>query len=174
MNKPDIISTLQAEGVTLKQRGANFWACCPFHSEETPSFKVNLERQTFFCFSCHAKGDVITFIQKHRGLSFKDVLAYLNIESGRPSPEALQARAQAQRKREFAASFRLWERRYHSELCLLYRTLQAQKQEARTIKDVEELAPFYHLESTWLARLETLEGKDATEKFELFKECLHG
>jgi hypothetical protein len=47
--------------VTLKQRGQDWWGCCPFHAERTPSFKISPRHQAFYCFGCGAKGDVIDF-----------------------------------------------------------------------------------------------------------------
>ncbi len=77
MNKPDIETILRNEGIELKLKGKSLWGLCPFHSERTPSFKVDLERQSFYCFGCGSGGDVIAFIQKYKGLSFKESLRYL-------------------------------------------------------------------------------------------------
>jgi DNA primase len=44
--------------VTLKQAGVTFKGLCPFHSEKTPSFTVHRDKQFFYCFGCHAGGDV--------------------------------------------------------------------------------------------------------------------
>lgn len=174
INKPDIIKILESEGIELKQKASSFWGCCPLHSEHTPSFKVDPAKQSFYCFGCLEKGDVISFIQKHRGLSFKDACKYLGIATGTPSQEALQARERNRRKRELVKEFRLWERERHSELCLLYRTLQGAKQRVRTMADVEGIAEFYHLESTWIAHLDILESRDDSAKIELFKGCQNG
>jgi DNA primase len=82
IEKPDILSTIENEGIELK-RGK---ALCPFHDERTPSFIVNQRRQTFHCFGCGAHGDVITFIQKLHGYDFKDACKYLGITPGKPAP----------------------------------------------------------------------------------------
>lgn len=79
-NKPDIINIIAQEGIELK-RGK---ALCPFHAENTPSFMVNRDRHTFHCFGCGERGDVIYFIMKLKGISFKDALVYLGIKNGRP------------------------------------------------------------------------------------------
>ena len=89
--KPDIISTIEAEDIELKKRGNSFWACCPFHQDENPSFKVDSDKQTYHCFGCGAHGDVIDFILELGGLSFKDALTYLGMQNGyssRKDPEA--------------------------------------------------------------------------------------
>ena len=52
--------------VSLKKAGRSFTGLCPFHTEKTPSFHVNTERQIFHCFGCGAGGDVIAFIQAQR------------------------------------------------------------------------------------------------------------
>jgi DNA primase len=79
-NKPDIVHIIEQEGVELK-RGK---ALCPFHSERTPSFMVNQKKQTFHCYGCGEHGDVISFIMKLKGVSFKDALVYLGIKDGQP------------------------------------------------------------------------------------------
>ena len=53
--------TIVSETVSLKRRGTQYWGCCPFHGEKTPSFKVDPARGLFHCFGCGAVGDVITF-----------------------------------------------------------------------------------------------------------------
>lgn len=96
--------------VALKRSGTNLKGLCPFHSEKTPSFMVNPERQTFHCFGCDEGGDVFSFMMKYYRLSFPEALKELakryNIELPQKpfSPEE-QARAQ---KREilFAANER--------------------------------------------------------------------
>jgi hypothetical protein len=80
INKPDIVHIIEQEGIELK-RGK---ALCPFHAERTPSFIVNQKNQTFHCFGCGDHGDVIDFIMKLHGLSFKDALVYMGIKSGQP------------------------------------------------------------------------------------------
>jgi DNA primase len=79
-NKPDIVHIIEQEGIELK-RGK---ALCPFHSERTPSFIVNRNKQTFHCFGCGESGDVISFIMKLKDITFKDALVYLGIKSGQP------------------------------------------------------------------------------------------
>ena len=54
----DIIS----EYVQLKKQGRNYFGICPFHSENTPSFSVSVEKQIFHCFGCHAGGNVFSFL----------------------------------------------------------------------------------------------------------------
>ncbi len=62
--------------------GGRFKALCPFHREKTPSFHVNRERQTFYCFGCEKGGDVLTFLQEIDGLTFRDALQQLADRAG--------------------------------------------------------------------------------------------
>lgn len=72
------------EHVRLRKSGSNFIGLCPFHSEKTPSFHVHAERQFFYCFGCHAKGDVIQFVEKMEGLTFAEALRWLGERYGIP------------------------------------------------------------------------------------------
>lgn len=54
----------------LKKSGVEYEACCPFHTEKTPSFKVSKVKQIYSCFGCGETGDAIRFVQRHAGLSF--------------------------------------------------------------------------------------------------------
>lgn len=55
----------------------DLWACCPFHNETTPSFKIDTERGFFKCFGCDAKGDSVTFIMRKLGFTYPDALIFL-------------------------------------------------------------------------------------------------
>lgn len=72
----DIVDVI-SEFVPLQNAGKNMKGLCPFHSEKTPSFFVSKERQIFNCFGCGKKGNVITFIQEYKHLSFVESLHYL-------------------------------------------------------------------------------------------------
>ena len=61
---------LVGRSVSLKRAGRNYKGLCPFHHEKTPSFNVNPDRGTFYCFGCHEGGDVFAFLQKTEGLDF--------------------------------------------------------------------------------------------------------
>ena len=56
--------------VTLRRTGRNYKGLCPFHSEKTPSFTVDPERGFFYCFGCHAGGDVFDFVMRVGALTF--------------------------------------------------------------------------------------------------------
>ncbi len=77
----------------------DFWACCPFHSEKTPSFHVDEAKGRYHCFGCGAGGDAITFLMETEGLSFPEAVEVLAGMAGVPVPQASpQARAQAERR----------------------------------------------------------------------------
>ena len=85
------IEELVSRYVTLKRSGSNLVACCPFHSEKTPSFNVNPTKKMFFCFGCHAGGTVITFVQKAENLDFVDAVEFLANRAGLPLPRESEA-----------------------------------------------------------------------------------
>jgi len=68
--------------VTLKRSGRRYTGLCPFHSEKTPSFTVNPELGFFYCFGCHAGGDVFDFVMRMGSASFPDALAELAGRAG--------------------------------------------------------------------------------------------
>ena len=63
--------------VTLKKRGANYTACCPFHNEKTPSFSVSPSKGIYKCFGCGKSGTAVGFIMEHENLSYVEALKYL-------------------------------------------------------------------------------------------------
>lgn len=78
----DIIA-LVGETVQLKQRGSNdFWGCCPFHHEKSPSFHVNASTGLWKCFGCGAGGDVYDYVMKRENLDFPDAIRYLADRAG--------------------------------------------------------------------------------------------
>ena len=73
----DIVE-LVGETVVLRQRGGDdFWGCCPFHHEKSPSFHVRAQTGLWYCFGCHAGGDVFDYVMKREGLEFGDAVRYL-------------------------------------------------------------------------------------------------
>ena len=62
-SKNEIVSTI-SRYLPLQKKGKNYWACCPFHHEKTPSFCINEYEQYYHCFGCKEHGNVITFIMK--------------------------------------------------------------------------------------------------------------
>lgn len=77
----DLVSIV-GERVPVKQRGRDFWCCCPFHQEKTPSCKIDPHSQLWHCFGCGEGGDVFTFVMKLDGLSFPDAVRSLAQRAG--------------------------------------------------------------------------------------------
>ena len=63
--------------VTLKKRGANHIACCPFHNEKTPSFSVSPSKGIYKCFGCGKSGTAVGFVMEHENMSYTEALKYL-------------------------------------------------------------------------------------------------
>lgn len=164
--KPDIVVEIEKH-IKLKKRGRYLWGLCPFpgHLEKTPSFKVDPEHQTCFCFGCNRGGDVIAFIQHLENLSFKDALRYLGIKGGSYKPDPREIK-----KKELVKQFTRWCSDYHDKLCTLYRDLQNAKLQTKTMQEVETLSDYYHTENLWLNQIEVLTANDDRAKLELFKE----
>ena len=60
--------------VTLKRKGVNYTACCPFHNEKTPSFIVSPAKGLFKCFGCGKGGNAVTFLMEQEGISYPEAL----------------------------------------------------------------------------------------------------
>ncbi|MBR5033299.1 MAG: DNA primase [Treponema sp.] len=83
-SQTDIASVI-GDYTVLKSRGPNdFWGCCPFHGEKTPSFHVDTDKKFYHCFGCHASGDVIKFIMEVEKLSYVEAIETLAKKSGIP------------------------------------------------------------------------------------------
>lgn len=117
-NKPDIVDVVRDEGIHLIQKGKRLWAKCPLHSEDTPSFSVNPEKQSFYCFGCHEGGDVIHFVMKLRGITFKEALTALGIDGNKGRDTVHRVPTGGDRKRRrLVEEYHGWCRWYRHE-CL--------------------------------------------------------
>ncbi len=74
--KNDLIEVIGSY-VKLERRGYNYWACCPFHHEKTPSFSVNAADRYYHCFGCGASGDVIGFVKEYENVDFMQAVQIL-------------------------------------------------------------------------------------------------
>jgi len=86
LNRVDIVAVVERH-VPLKRAGANFVACCPFHSEKTPSFTVSQPKQFYHCFGCGAHGTAIGFVMEYTGAGFIDAVKDLAQSVGMQVPE---------------------------------------------------------------------------------------
>ena len=82
----DIVDVISGY-VPLKKRSRDYWACCPFHGEKTPSFSVSKEKQLFYCHGCHVGGDVFEFVRKIENCTFPEALNILANRANIPIPE---------------------------------------------------------------------------------------
>jgi DNA primase len=77
----DIVSII-GEYTKLEKRGSDWWGCCPFHNEKTPSFHVVPDKSMYYCFGCHAGGDVIKFVMEIEKVSYTDAVRELAKRTG--------------------------------------------------------------------------------------------
>ena len=82
----DIVDVI-GEQVKLRRTGSSYVGLCPFHNEKTASFSVNPDRQLYYCFGCHAAGNVITFTMQYQNASFIEALQMLADRAGIRLPE---------------------------------------------------------------------------------------
>jgi len=87
----DIVDVVSSY-VSLKRRGRNYMALCPFHDEKTPSFSVSPDKQIFHCFGCGKGGNVFTFLMEHEKLSFVEAVRTLADRYGIVLPKYEPAR----------------------------------------------------------------------------------
>ena len=80
-SKVDIVDII-GERIPLVARGKNFFGVCPFHDDTNPSLSVSREKQIYTCFSCHATGNVFTFLMNYEHIDFKQALKYLGDKVG--------------------------------------------------------------------------------------------
>jgi len=81
--------------IPLTKKGQNYWGCCPFHNEKTPSFSVNEDKGFYHCFGCGEHGDIISFTMKSENVDFKTAISQLADMAGIKMPEIKQ-KSQAQ------------------------------------------------------------------------------
>ena len=115
----DIVELL-SKYLQLRRAGNSWKACCPFHSEKTPSFHVNPARQTFHCFGCGVGGDALKFIMMFENLDYPTALRRLADMNGIPVIEEEEnpemARRRRMRARVVEANSMATEY-YHRKLC---------------------------------------------------------
>lgn len=71
------LKELFAQRGALVKRGGDFWCCCPFHHEKTPSLKIDDALGLWHCFGCGAGGDAISFVERAENMNFVEALEYL-------------------------------------------------------------------------------------------------
>lgn len=97
LNRTDIVDVIDAR-VPLKKKGANYTACCPFHSEKTPSFTVSQDKQFYHCFGCGAHGTAVGFLMEYDRLDFVSAIEELAKQLGLAVPREESPEQAKQRK----------------------------------------------------------------------------
>lgn len=90
----DVISDF----VSLRRRGANYTACCPFHNEKTPSFSVSPSKGIYKCFGCGKAGNTVNFIMEHEHLTYVEALKFLGRKYGIEVEEREESEAEIQQR----------------------------------------------------------------------------
>lgn len=169
--KPDIVQVMEREGVQFSRGARGGLMCrCPLHEDKAPSMTVNPDKQVFYCFGCGEGGDVITFVKKLHGLSFKQALAYLEIEQGEKPKISDDELFRLARRQRFDA----WVVRYRGVLSDAHRELDNLKvirplteEEGWTIASLlEDLPEIEH-------KLDIICGRDNEPKIRLYEEETH-
>ncbi|NMP32115.1 DNA primase [Thalassotalea sp. M1531] len=105
--RTDIVELINSR-VTLKKAGKNYQACCPFHTEKSPSFSVSPDKQFYHCFGCGEHGNAISFLMEYDRLEFVDAIEELASLNGmeverdekQHTPEQQRKYAQAQQQKQ--------------------------------------------------------------------------
>jgi DNA primase len=99
LGRVDIVEVVDRH-VKLKRAGANYVACCPFHSEKSPSFTVSPTKQFYHCFGCGAHGTAVGFLMEHAGMGFVEAVKDLAQSVGMKVPEEERSESAKQRARQ--------------------------------------------------------------------------
>jgi DNA primase len=86
LHRVDVVDVIERY-VPLKKGGSNYVACCPFHSEKTPSFTVSPTKQFYHCFGCGAHGNAISFLMEYQGLGYVEAVKDLAESVGMKVPD---------------------------------------------------------------------------------------
>jgi DNA primase len=120
--------------VTLKKKGANWMACCPFHKEKTPSFSVNPSKDIFYCFGCSKGGSVFNFVMEMERISFPEAVRVVAEKSGVAVPQLEEDKRFEARRQESDAVVQLnaWALEWWEQ------QLQENNEDARDARDYIE------------------------------------
>ena len=135
--KNDIVD-VASKYMTLNRRGANFWACCPFHNEKTPSFSIKQDGQFFKCFGCGESGNVITLVMKMENVDFMTAVEILCKNCGMQMPTASDNDEVQRKKKERDRIYQILKAStefYHNNLKNNPNSLQAQYLKKRGISE---------------------------------------
>ena len=106
--------------VTLKKKGVNYQACCPFHQEKTPSFVVSPSKGVYKCFGCGKGGNAVTFVMEQEGISYPEALKIVAKRYGITIEERELTQEDVERNNNRESMFALnsWAAEYFSKYLL--------------------------------------------------------
>lgn len=136
-SKNDIVD-IASKYLTLNRRGGNFWACCPFHNEKTPSFSIKQDAQFYKCFGCGESGNVITLVMKMENVDFLTAVEMLAKNAGLEMPTDVDNAEMQKRKRERDIVYQILRATtdfYHQNLLKNHNTEQYKYLRTRGIND---------------------------------------
>ena len=98
------VSSVIGRKVAWDRRKSNpgkgdYWACCPFHGEKSPSFHADDRKGRYYCFGCKVSGDIFTYLIEKEGMPFPEAVAQLAAEAGLPMPVISQADVEREEQR---------------------------------------------------------------------------
>jgi DNA primase len=97
--RADIVDVVESR-VPLKKAGKNYQACCPFHTEKSPSFSVSPDKQFYHCFGCGEHGNAISFLMEFDRLEFPDAIDELASQYSMEVPREKNNASPAQQKKQ--------------------------------------------------------------------------
>jgi len=162
--RSDIVSVINAR-VPLKRKGKEYMACCPFHNEKTPSFTVSEAKQFFYCFGCHARGNVIGFLMDYEHLGYVEAIealaADLNLEI--PHEDGDNFRKSQDDKRPLYDTLEQAGKIYQQELKKSQRAIDYLKQRGLSGEIARRFGIGYAPDA-WDTLLKTATSKEATDR----------
>ena len=92
---------------TLQRKGRDYWACCPFHLEKTPSFQIRVDHQYYRCYGCQKTGDIFSFVMEMEKISFGEALERLANKAGVELPKTAVDPEYEKRKKTLAKIYEI-------------------------------------------------------------------
>lgn len=92
---------------TLQRKGRDYWACCPFHLEKTPSFQIRVDHQYYKCYGCQKTGDIFSFVMEMEKISFGEALERLANKAGVQLPKTAVDPEYEKRKKTLAKIYEI-------------------------------------------------------------------
>jgi DNA primase len=163
----DIVRVVQ-DYVSLKKKGANWMACCPFHKEKTASFSVSPAKDIFYCFGCQKGGSVFNFVMEIERVAFPDAIKIVAEKTGVPLPKMVDDSRFEAHKRESDQVIEL------NQWALVWWEDQLKSKSGRTVREYlkgrgidEETIQTFHLgfaPDSWDALSTHLRQKGASQE----------